>query len=135
MSRIHSLKNTREFREVYNYRRSAGNRSIVMYVMPNGTEDTRLGISVSKKVGNSVVRHRVTRVIRECFRLHSDELIRGLDIVIVAKELAKEQGLSEMEKAFFHAGRKQKIFNAEGSAEKKTETDSEAEKTVIYQKN
>lgn len=81
-----------------------------MYKMPNDRTDTRIGISVSKKVGNSVVRHRVTRVIRECCRLHEDELKQGLDIVIVARPLAKEQGLMEIESAFFHVGNKQDIF-------------------------
>ena len=81
-----------------------------MYKMSNDRADTRIGISVSKKVGNSVVRHRVTRVIRECFRLHEKELIQGLDIVIVARPLAKEQGLMEIEEAFFHVGRKLNIF-------------------------
>ena len=78
--------------------------------MPNDRKDTRIGISVSKKVGNSVVRHRVTRVIRECCRLHEKELKQGWDIIIVARPLAKEQGLSEIEQAFFHIGRKHKIF-------------------------
>ena len=81
-----------------------------MYKMSNDRADTRIGISVSKKVGNSVVRHRVTRVIRECCRPHETELIQGLDIVIVARPLAKEQGLMEIEEAFFHVGRKLNIF-------------------------
>ena len=109
MSRIHSLKN-REFQEVYAFRHSFANRSLILYVKPNGTDDIRIGISASRKIGNSVVRHRVVRVIRECCRLHMDELKKGLDIVIVARPTAVEQGLFEMEKAFFHAGRKQNIF-------------------------
>ena len=64
----------------------------------------------SRKVGNSVVRHRVTRVIRECCRLHQDELKQGLDIIFIARPLTKEQGLSEIEQAFYHVGRKQDIF-------------------------
>ena len=83
---------------------------MVMYKMSNDRADTRIGISVRQKVGNSVVRHRVTRVIRECCRLHEKELIQGLDIVIVARPLAKEQGLMEIEEAFFHVGRKLNIF-------------------------
>ena len=49
-------------------------------------------------------------MIRECCRLHEKELIQGLDIVIVARPLAKEQGLMEIEEAFFHVGRKLNIF-------------------------
>ena len=107
---INSLKKNRDFQRVYSKRQSFANRSLVMYKMSNDRADTRIGISVSKKVGNSVVRHRVTRVIRECCRLHEKELIQGLDIVIVARPLAKEQGLMEIEEAFFHVGRKLNIF-------------------------
>lgn len=110
MSSINSLKKNKDFQEVYRYRHSFANKSLVMYVRPNGREDTRIGISVSRKIGNSVVRHRVTRVIRECCRLHEQELLKGLDIVIVARPLAKEQGLMDMERAFFHVGRMHHIF-------------------------
>ena len=74
LSRINSLKKNRDFQRVYSKRQSFANRSLVMYKMSNDRADTRIGISVSKKVGNSVVRHRVTRVIRECCRLHEKEL-------------------------------------------------------------
>lgn len=110
MSSINSLKKNKDFQEVYRYRHSYANRSLVMYVKPNGRGDTRIGISVSKKVGNSVVRHRVTRVIRECCRLHQQELLKGLDIILVARPLAKEQGLMDIEQAFFHAGKMHRIF-------------------------
>ena len=105
-----SLKKNRDFKTVYSNGKSRANKYLVMYVMKNGTEKNRIGISVSKKVGNSVVRHRVTRVIRECCRLHEKELIQGLDIVIVARPLAKEQGLMEIEEAFFFFFRKLNIF-------------------------
>ena len=110
MSSINSLKKNRDFQKVYSRRQSLANRSLILYKMPNDRADTRIGISVSKKVGNSVVRHRVTRVIRECCRIHEKELKQGLDIIIVARPLAKEQGLSEIEQAFFHIGRKHHIF-------------------------
>lgn len=46
---------------------------------------TRLGITVSKKVGNAVVRNRTKRLIREAWRKNKDDFPRGLDIVVVAK--------------------------------------------------
>ena len=113
MSCINSLKKNSDFKEVYRYRHSFANKSLVMYVKPSGRDDTRIGISVSKKVGNSVVRHRVTRVIRESCRLHENELVQGLDIVIVARPMAKEQGLMEMERAVLHLGRMHRIFISE----------------------
>ena len=56
-----SLKKNRDFQNVYKKGKSYANRYLVMYVLKNDTERNRLGISVSKKVGNSVIRHHVTR--------------------------------------------------------------------------
>ena len=73
-----------------------------MYVKENGTERNRIGISVSKKVGNSVVRHRVTRLIRESYRLHEAVFNSGLDMVIIARPAAASIGYEEAESALLH---------------------------------
>ena len=67
-----SLKKSKDFQNVYNKGNSYANRLLVMYVLENHTDKNRLGISVSKKVGNSVIRHHVTRLIREGYRLQED---------------------------------------------------------------
>ena len=72
-----SLKKNADFQKVYNEGVSFANKYLVMYVRKNGTDGNRLGISVSKKVGNSVVRHRVTRLIRESYRLREDKIGRA----------------------------------------------------------
>ena len=77
-----SLKKNSDFQKVYRQGKSYANRYLVMYVLENHTEGNRLGISVSKKVGNSVIRHHLTRLIRESYRLHEDiELIDRLGII------------------------------------------------------
>ena len=86
-----SLKKTKDFQNVYRRGKSYANRYLVMYVLSNQTEGNRLGISVSKKVGNSVIRHHLTRLIRESYRLHEDMFNSGLDIVVVAR--SKEDGI------------------------------------------
>ena len=65
-----SLKKNSDFRKVYRKGKSKADHYLVLYALPNGTDRNRLGISVSKKVGNSVVRHHLTRLIREIYRLH-----------------------------------------------------------------
>ena len=58
-----SLKKNKDFQNVYKHGISYANKYLVMYVLDNKTSQNRLGISVSKKVGNSIVRHRLTRLI------------------------------------------------------------------------
>jgi len=91
-----------------------------MYVVDNHLGRHRLGISVSKKVGNSVVRHRLVRLLRESGRLHEQQLsagsgksdktslpaqMQGKDIVVVVRVAAKDHGYWEIESAFLHLAR------------------------------
>ena len=102
MKRFPSIKKNSDFQTVYRTGKSYANRQLVMYVKRTANEDRRIGISVSKKVGNSVVRHHLTRLIRESFRLNQDMLETGLDIVVVARAAAKESEYRTIESAFLH---------------------------------
>ena len=75
-----------------------------MYVRENQTNQNRVGISVSKKVGNSVVRHHLTRLIREGYRLQEGLFRRGIDVVIVVRVNAKDCTYHEIERAIYHLG-------------------------------
>ena len=100
-----SLKKNHQFQFVYKYGKSYANRYLVMYIKENGTDRNRIGISVSKKVGNSVVRHRVTRLLRESYRVHEAVFNSGLDIVIIARANAASVGYYEIENALLHLGK------------------------------
>ena len=110
-----SLKKNQYFQKVYRKGTSQANRYLVMYVLRNEDEHmkNRLGISVSKKVGNSVVRHRITRSIRESYRLNETVFKRGLDIVVVARTNAKGRTYHEIESALLHLADRQHIKNTE----------------------
>ena len=99
-----SLKKNSYFQNVYKHGRSYANRFFVMYVLENNTEKNRLGISVSKKVGNSVLRHHITRLVREAYRLQEEMFENGLDIVVIARAAAKNITYHETEKALLHLG-------------------------------
>lgn len=113
MSKINSLKNSSEFDYVYKHGKSYANRYLIMYVVPNGSKESRLGISVSKKVGNSVVRHRVTRLIRESYRLSCHMFNNGLDIVVIARPLVKDQKFCDVNSAMLHLFKLHRIICTE----------------------
>ncbi len=98
------MKN-KDFKEIYNNGKSYANKYLVMYVLKNNKEDIDIGISVSKKVGNSVIRHRVTRLIRESYRLNKEKFNSGLNLVIIARVGAKGKGLEEIQSALLHLGK------------------------------
>lgn len=104
-----SLKKNSDFQRVYKNGRSVANRYLVMYVLENQTNQNRIGISVSKKVGNSVIRHHITRLVRESYRLHEDMFNSGLDIVVIARVFAKGATYWDIEKALLHLGGLQSI--------------------------
>ncbi|MCX4352695.1 MAG: ribonuclease P protein component [Lachnospiraceae bacterium] len=97
-----SLKKNQDFRNVYENGKSYADKYLVMYVLENNKNINRLGISASKKVGNSVVRHRFARLVRESYRLHENIFNSGLDIVVVARKSAASVGFSEIESALLH---------------------------------
>ena len=104
------LKNTNQFKIVYTNGKSYVNRDLVMYLRKNDSDTNRLGISVSKKVGNSVVRHRITRLIRESYRLNEAKLLQGYDIVVVARANAKGKDYFEICRAFLHLAKLHRII-------------------------
>lgn len=110
---MESIKKNEEFRYVYQHGKSYANKYLVMYICKNNREESRLGISVSKKVGNSVVRHRLARLIRESCRLNREKFHSGWDIVIVVRPTAKGKNYFEINSAVLHLAGLHRIFNAE----------------------
>lgn len=100
-----SLKSNKEFQLVYKKGNSYANKHLVMYVLENHTSRNRVGISASKKVGNSIVRHRLTRLIRESYRLNEEKFQFGLDIIIVVRVAAKGKSFNVIESSLLHLGK------------------------------
>ena len=147
MNYSESLKKNRDFQFIYRNGKSYGNRYLVMYVLScrdiepeqdhgrnrdeveelirrrKNTEKNRIGISVSKKVGNSVVRHHLTRLIRESYRLNESKFVGGLDMIIIARPGAKERNFFEIESALLHLAKIHGILKREDQEIRKEEND------------
>ena len=106
-----SLKLNHVFRRLYSKgscvagraeRISAG-RYLVLYCKRNGSNENRVGITVSKKLGGAVVRNRARRRLRECYRLNEDRLRPGYDIVIAARSRCLSAPFAVLEASFLSA--------------------------------
>jgi ribonuclease P protein component len=90
------IKQRREFLQVQRGGRKHHVRHFIVFVSPRtpnpsgGVVPTRLGITVTRKIGNAVVRNRIKRLVREVFRLNRTRLPEGLDLVWVAKQQAAQ---------------------------------------------
>ena len=82
----HRLLTKEQFDRVFDQKCSAADGRVIVYVAPNDVSHPRLGLVVSKKVGNAVVRNRWKRLLREAFRLSRDELPAGMDLVVLPRK-------------------------------------------------
>lgn len=123
MKKTESLKNTRQFSQVYKNGISHADKNLVLIVLDNKSDCNRLGISVSKKVGNSVVRHHLSRLIRESYRLHENMFNSGLDMVVVVRKGAANIDYHTVEASLMHLAKIHHIIMEETNDEKDTYSD------------
>lgn len=105
-----SLKKKKEFNNVYKFGKSIANNLLVMYTLNNSTNSNKLGISVSKKVGNSVVRHKITRLIKENYRLMENNIKIGYDIIFIARINCKNSNYYDIKKSISNLLTKTKMI-------------------------
>ena len=98
--KIESIKENVNFKRAYHRGRSAVTRELVVYWRKNKLGVTRLGITVSKKLGNSPQRNRVRRIIREGARKSAALLPAGHDVVVVARSRCLCCKSTDMERIF-----------------------------------
>jgi ribonuclease P protein component len=79
------MKSPEDFQRVYDRKKSVSDAILVIYAAANQLSHPRVGLSVSKKVGNAVIRNRHKRLFREAFRLMQHELPPGFDFILIAR--------------------------------------------------
>lgn len=111
VEKAYRIKKNGDFQFIYKKGKSVANRQFVVYTKPNkNLEHFRLGISVSKKIGNAVVRTRIKRAIRENFKIHKEDML-PLDIVVIARQPAKDMDTLQIQASLEHVLKIAKAFN------------------------
>jgi ribonuclease P protein component len=98
-SNIRIKKNT-DFQTVFKKGKQIPGRGVILYYSKSNAQATRVGIVVSKKVGNAVVRSRIKRIFREIFRLNQPNIKSGYDIIIITRKSIREKSFHDIEKTF-----------------------------------
>lgn len=99
----YTLKKNSDFRRLYSRGKSAVNSYMVVYCRKDQEKLSRVGYTVSTKLGNAVTRNRVRRRLREIYRLNLPNLKPGVDIVIVARKRCVGAKYRKMNEAFLKA--------------------------------
>ncbi|WP_414044464.1 ribonuclease P protein component [Macrococcus animalis] len=111
MEKAYRIKKNDDFQKVYKQGKSVANKQFIVYRLANSeNEHFRLGISVSKKIGNAVVRNRIKRAIRESFTRHKKDIIKD-DFIIIARNPSKDMTVEEIHKSLEHVMKIAKGFN------------------------
>ena len=95
-----SLKLNKEFRRAYKKGKSAAGPSMVIYAYGSKGRTSRLGLTVSTKIGKAVIRNKIRRRLREIYRTNREMIKDGYDIVIVARHRSRSAGYRELEEEF-----------------------------------
>jgi ribonuclease P protein component/putative membrane protein insertion efficiency factor len=102
MTEYVSIKKNKDFRRVYAEAKSYANSDLVVYFLPNGTDPTRFGISISSKVGNAVARNKIKRQIKEILRHNLDIIRKGYDIIFIVRIRCKTASFAQITGSVMH---------------------------------
>ncbi|MFC5711646.1 ribonuclease P protein component [Thalassorhabdus alkalitolerans] len=113
MKKEYRIKKNEEFSAVFQKGTSFANRQLVIYVMDKpGQEHFRVGLTVSKKVGNAVTRNRIKRHLRELVREFKDDMLQEKDYVIIARNPVANMDYHEIKKSLIHVMKRGKILRS-----------------------
>ncbi|MEW8973875.1 MAG: ribonuclease P protein component [Tissierellaceae bacterium] len=102
MEKRFRLRKNMEFKKVYNCGRNFWNRNLILYVRKNDSEETRVGYTITKKIGNSVVRNKLRRRMKEIYRLNFHRIKAGYDLVFIPKKNIVHISYDELESSMIH---------------------------------
>lgn len=115
MKKTFRIKKDSDFQSVFKGGKSFANRQFVIYMYKNELNvPFRIGLSVSKKVGNAVTRNRIKRHVRQSFTEMKEEIVPGYDFIIIARKPAAEMNGTEIKKSLIHVLKRAKALGQRG---------------------
>ncbi|MBJ8349802.1 ribonuclease P protein component [Streptococcus zalophi] len=113
MKKTHRVKSDKDFKAIFDYGKSAANRHFVLYYLDKNYPHYRVGLSVSKKLGNAVVRNNIKRKIRHAFMELSQD-IDHKDYVIIARKGVENLDYQAIKKNMIHVFSIAKCYSKKG---------------------
>ena len=123
MKKNFRVKREKDFKEIFQYGISFANRKFVVYQLENQQNHFRVGLSVSKKLGNAVTRNQIKRRIRHILLSVREHLADNVDFVVIARKGVESLDYAEMEKNLLHVLKLSKIYREGIRSEKETTVD------------
>ncbi|WP_338752427.1 ribonuclease P protein component [Bacillus sp. FJAT-52991] len=124
MKKTFRIKKNSEFQSVFNGGKSFANRQFVVYMYKSEQKAPfRIGLSVSKKIGNAVTRNRIKRYIRQSFTELKEQIQPGFDYVVIARKPAAEMTCLEVKKSMIHVLKRAKALNMNHHKSKSEESE------------
>jgi ribonuclease P protein component len=111
MKRTFRIKKNAEFQEVFKKGKSVANRQFVVYALKrNEQANFRIGLSVSKKIGNAVTRNQIKRYLRQTFLELSDQIHKDVELIIIARKPAATMKFAEIKSSMIHVLKLAKVL-------------------------
>lgn len=123
MKKRFRVKKEKDFNAIFKEGKSFANRKFVIYRLENNEQHFRVGLSVSKKLGNAVTRNQIKRRIRHILIEHKDQLVENVDFVVIARKGVEILDYAEMEKNLLHVLKLSKIYQEGIGSEKEITVD------------
>lgn len=113
LKKEYRVKKNKEFQEAFKKGKSFANRQFVVYSLKKPEQEHfRIGLSVSKKIGNAVVRNQIKRYIRQAFHELENDLHNQFDYIIIARKPTADMGFHEIKKSLTHVLKLSKVFQS-----------------------
>ncbi|WP_455161248.1 ribonuclease P protein component [Streptococcus timonensis] len=123
MRKSFRVKKEKDFNAIFQEGKSVANRKFVVYRLENSEQHFRVGLSVSKKLGNAVTRNQIKRRIRHVLITHKDQIIENVDFVVIARKGVEEMNYTELEKNLLHVLRLANIYQEGNESEEEITID------------